>query len=134
MALELSTESGRPVRDPDADAIARALRGLGADSGFAILERSKSDYIQAAVGEGGGLLLEYHEPTGDNHFKARRADVSRDEAIRAFQQFARGESGWQRPFEWEEMRLVGKKGCRGTAQCLLALFIAPAAMLVYWLA
>jgi len=122
--MELRLESGKTVRDPSASAIAESLRGhVHSGGGFAILERDKQSYIQAAGDGEAGFIVEYQDGDTDQHFTATREKVPLSEVVKAFQSYAAGDGAWKGMFEWaklEEADFKTKKGCLGAAVMLVA--------------
>ncbi len=122
--MELRLESGKAIREPNSSQIAEELRGHAqSGGGFAILERDKQTYIQAAGDEATGFVVEYQDGDTDQHFKATREKISLSDVVKAFSSYAAGDGAWKGMFQWaklDEADFKSKKGCLGAAVMLIA--------------
>ncbi len=84
---ELTSERGRPFRDPDVATIRKILVALSRDNYFAVLSRADGWYIQVGYGEQadtrpGWYALERRDGAPDQHFRTDVTDI--EEVIGAF--------------------------------------------------
>lgn len=111
--MRLTLENGTVYENPAAREIESALRSLSwaMDNSFAILEKTDLAYMQTAEEDNPEIdprnpfyVLEYQDGSLEQHFHAV-GPVSLERLIEAFLQYARGDDGWRRDFEWERMDL-----------------------------
>jgi hypothetical protein len=85
--FELTSERGRPRRDPDPNLVRSVLVRLSSDNYYAVLDRADGWYIQVGYGEQAGTrpgwyALERRDGAPDQHFRTELTDV--EEVVRAF--------------------------------------------------
>jgi hypothetical protein len=101
--FELTSERGRPFRDPDAAIIRKILIHLSRDNWYAVLTRADGWYIQVGYGEQAGTrpgwyALERRDGAPDQHFRTDLTDV--EEVVRAFVGFLHDDPTVTSRFAW----------------------------------
>ena len=87
--MKLETESGAAIEHPTDGQIDVTLKELvESGGGFAIISQSEQVYIQTAENGEGDCTLEYREGSEENHFCCTNEELSIDDVIGAFQQYA----------------------------------------------
>jgi hypothetical protein len=143
--MKLETESGAAIEHPSDEQIDSTLRELvSSGGGFAILSQSEQVYIQTAENGEGECTLEYREGSEENHFCCTNEELSIDDVIGAFQEYANTNDAWKARFLWRPLYMdpdaelqqaasessssepsaAGKSGCLG-----MVLLIAVAVLL-----
>lgn len=134
--MKLETESGATLEHPTDEQIDSTLRELASSGGgFAILSQSEQVYIQTAENGEGDCTLEYREGSEESHFCCTNEELSIEDVIGAFQEYANNNDAWRDRFPWrplytdpdaeeqtvpsEEFQVdttaAGKSGCLGMA-------------------
>ena len=103
--FELTSERGRPFRDPDAATIRKVLVRLSRANYFAVLSRADGWYVQVGVGEPAGTRpgtygLERRDGSAEQHFRTELTDI--EEVVRAFVGFAENDATFVRRFVWRK--------------------------------
>lgn len=101
--FELTSERGRPLRDPDTAIIRKTLIHLSRDNYFAVLTRADDWYIQVGYGEQAGTrpgwyALERRDGAPDQHFRTDLTDI--EEVIRAFVGFLHNDPTLTSRYAW----------------------------------
>lgn len=98
--FELTSERGRPLRDPDPEALRRAVVRVSRDNP-AVLRRADGWYVQVGLGYGaraGWYALERQEGGPDRHFRTETSDIQ--EVVKAFIAFLDGDPSLVARFAW----------------------------------
>jgi len=102
--MKLETETGATIDNPSDEQIDSALRELvESGGGFAILSELEQVYIQTADNGMGECTLEYREGSEENHYCSTSEELSIDEVIKAFQDYARSHKAWKNRFQWRPL-------------------------------
>ena len=102
--MKLETETGATFDNPSAEQIDSALRDLvESGGGFAILSELEQVYIQTAENGMGECTLEYREGSEENHYCSTSEELSIDEVIKAFQDYAHSHNVWKNRFQWRPL-------------------------------
>lgn len=102
--MTLKVEGKRAITNPTEEQITHAFSSLtGEGATFAILDRSSQIYIQAGKSEQ-GFVLEYQEGSVKEHYSSDRTDLSIDDVISAFRDFAAGINSWKGRLTWSKLR------------------------------
>ena len=102
--MKLETESGTTIEHPTDEQIDSTLRELvSSGGGFAILSQSEQVYIQTAENDEGECTLEYREGSVENHFCCTSEELSIDDVIGAFQDYANNNDAWKTRFPWRPL-------------------------------
>jgi len=104
--LKLSTHNGLELLNPSGSDIREALRGLGADNMYVLLERFDANSRPWAAGFAQvgfplpgeeGWTVEYRE--GGEQFQANTKDLAHIE--RLLSDYATGRAGWKEGLDWQ---------------------------------
>ena len=102
--MKLETESGTTIEQPTHEQIDSTLRELViSGGGFAILSQSEQVYIQTAENGEGECTLEYREGSEESHFCCTNEELSIDDVIGAFQEYANNHDAWKTRFPWRSL-------------------------------
>jgi hypothetical protein len=102
--MQLQSEAGETINDPDDDEIEETLRALnGDDNPAAQLVADDGSFVQAAWGPEDDWSLEWHDEERDEHLEAMDTSISFDDVLGAFRDHAAGDSEWRSRFTWESM-------------------------------
>lgn len=103
-SLQLHTEDGRVIEDPDAGQLRQVILSIQSDTtAFAILERDDERYMQVAP-QGRGLnVVEYRDGGPQAHFRA--TDVPTDRVVGLFTAYASDDDGWRTALAWSPVQL-----------------------------
>lgn len=94
------------IKNPTLEQLLTALEDLGNHlDDFAILSKDDMTYLQVAVGDGDGFILEYQDGSLEEHYIAEDTEISEDAIIRAFAAYLNGDNEWKEAFEWEHLDL-----------------------------
>jgi len=101
--FELTSEHGRPFRDPDPGIVRKILVRLSRDNSYAVLTRVDGWYVQVGYGEPAGVrpgwyALERRDGSPDRHFRTELSDV--EEVIKAFVGFLEDDPTLLSRFVW----------------------------------
>ncbi len=126
----LQVESARELKDPTQGQIQEAISALRLPSPcFAILSSSRSQFIQTAFSQDGGLILEYQDGSTAKHFQSIRGDFSVREVTDVFLEFSRGDTTWKSNVQWRPVQIGPPAGPlrRFSTICLVLslVFIIP---------
>jgi hypothetical protein len=104
----LSSARFPDIPDPDARRLEWAVRRLGDDNDFAILDRDDGWFAQVGWGERAGVpvgtyVLEYQEGTADRHFRSETWDVA--EVVQFLQDFLADDQSWKQRHQWKPLTL-----------------------------
>lgn len=101
--MYLETGSGLKIDDPSASQIADELASLpGGTDSFAILSQDDDlHYMQTADNPSGGFVLEYHDGSLDQHYRATDNNLPLAVVTNAFQLYAAKDSSWRTVVAWE---------------------------------
>jgi hypothetical protein len=104
--VRLEVEGTAPIDNPTPEQVEQGLRWLeSAGRDYAILEQQASNYLQTAPNGDGAYLLEYHEGSPDQHFRASRP-LPLDDVAGAFVAYLGQDAGWRPRYEWEKIDLT----------------------------
>jgi hypothetical protein len=104
--VRLEVEGTAPIDNPTPEQVEQGLRWLeSAGRDYAILEQQASNYLQTASNGDGAYLLEYHEGSPDQHFRASRP-LPLDDVAGAFVAYLGQDAGWRPRYEWEKIDLT----------------------------
>jgi hypothetical protein len=100
--LRLYSENGTDMDAPAAAAIAQLIQTLTPDGNyFAILERTDTCYMQAALSDNGVFAIEYRDGGPEWHYRC--APVTRELVVAAFQSYASQDDRWRDMFAWQRL-------------------------------
>lgn len=108
--MELIINHERTIRNPDAEAIAEQLRGLGPGE-FAILSPNELTFIQTMNTDDEGFVVEYQDGSTEEHYAALNPPHEVEDIVAAFVAYAAGEDDWKTIFTWEQMLLTPADFC-----------------------
>ena len=102
--FELTSERGRPVRDPGPEDVRKAVTRLSANNYFAVLTRADEWYIQVGYGEQAGTrpgwyALERRDGSPDQHYRAVVTSI--EDVVRAFVGFLHDDPTVPLRFPWQ---------------------------------
>lgn len=102
--LRLSLENGPPIDNPSLDQITVALSSLIVPgNSFAILERTDSIYLQAALQPSGEFIIEYQTGSVAEHYQAVTKDLQI--VVSIFRAYAIDDDAWHKIFDWKRIVL-----------------------------
>lgn len=102
--FELTSERGRPVRDPGPEQVRDVVTRVSADNYFAVLTRSDDWYIQVGYGgladtRPGWYALERRDGAPEKHYRAVVTSI--EEVVRAFVGFLQDDPTIPVRFPWK---------------------------------
>jgi hypothetical protein len=105
--FRLTSQAGADILEPTPDQVRAVIAALepDPDNYYAIIERVGSDrmeYMQVAIAEDGGFLLEYQDGSLDAHFQ--HDPVGLEDVVAAFVSYMRDDT-WRRRFPWRQIDL-----------------------------
>jgi hypothetical protein len=94
------------IPDPDARRLEAAVRRLGENNSFTVLDRCDGAFVQVGYGPAAGApagayVLEFSD--GNRHVGSRTPDA--DAAVRLLQEFLAGEDGFQHRHDWRRLEI-----------------------------
>jgi hypothetical protein len=120
--LELYLEDGTTRRDPSPEAIANALGDLGRPGNqTATLERGPSAYVLVYAHTRDSCALEYREGPDAPQMVSTDPDISVDQVVRLFQDYAAGADGWRSGIAWGPLDEQKGSGCLSVIAAVIAL-------------
>jgi hypothetical protein len=105
--MKLKVEGKLAIKNPSETQITSELSALTEEGAtFAILDRSDQAYIQVGKSDQ-GYVLEYQEGSVKDHHSSERTDLTIDEVILAFRDYASGVDSWKDRHSWSQVRIGG---------------------------
>jgi hypothetical protein len=112
--ITIETEQDGSLGEGTADTVRSLFAEDATFGGYIILIRADDDFIQAEevwdtelaglAGGEDGLVLEYHDPMSDGHFRAKKP-IEKPDALARLLAWIDGSSSWKRDLEFVEVAL-----------------------------
>ncbi len=103
--MKLKVEGKHAIKNPTEAQITHAVSSLtGEGATFAILDRSDQVYIQAGKSNH-GFVLEYQNGSVKEHYRSDRTNLTVEDVISAFRDYAGGDDSWKDRHSWSRFRI-----------------------------